>query len=75
MINEYGYIFEGLNGYDPGVVVNFTNKDSVSNVFEVQDDIWYVTEPVQKKADYARLRAMFLQFRKELQIEWRKELR
>ena len=38
MINEYGYIFEGLNGYDPGVVVNFTNKDSVSNVFEVQDD-------------------------------------
>ena len=38
MINEYGYIFEGLNGYDPGVVVNFTNKDSVSNVFEVQDE-------------------------------------
>ena len=38
MINEYGYIFEGLNGYDPGVVVNFTNKDSISNVFEVQDE-------------------------------------
>ena len=38
-------------------------------VFEIQDDIWYITEPVQKKADYARLRAMFLQFRKEIQMD------
>ena len=38
-------------------------------VFEVQNDIWYITEPVHKKADYARLRAMFLQFRKEIQMD------
>ena len=38
-------------------------------VFEVQDDIWNITAPVQEKADYARLRAMFLQFRKEVQMD------
>ena len=42
-------------------------KDRI--VFEVQDDIWYITEPVHKKADYARLRAMFLQFRKEIHMD------
>ena len=38
-------------------------------VFEVQDDIWSITEPVQEKADYARLRSLFLQFRKEIQMD------
>lgn len=36
MINEYGYVFEGLNGYDPGVIVNYKINDSITNVFEVQ---------------------------------------
>jgi len=38
MINEYGYIFEGVNGFDPGVVVNYSNNDSVSNVYELQNE-------------------------------------
>lgn len=38
-------------------------------VFEVQDDIWNITSPVQQKADYARIRSLFLQFRKEIQMD------
>ena len=40
-----------------------------SIVFEMQDGIWNITSPIQKKADYARLRAMFLQFRKEIPMD------
>ena len=36
MINKYGYVFEGLNGFDPGVIVNYNTNGEVSNVFEVQ---------------------------------------
>lgn len=38
MINEYGYLFESINGYNPGVVVNYSLKDSVSNVFEIENN-------------------------------------
>lgn len=37
MINDYGYLFEGINGFSPGVIVNYSNKDSSSDVFEYQD--------------------------------------
>ena len=40
-----------------------------SIVFEKQDGIWNITSPIQQKADYARLRAMFLQFRKEIPMD------
>ena len=40
-----------------------------SIVFELQEDIWNITSPIQQKADYARLRAMFLQFRKEIPMD------
>ena len=40
-----------------------------SIVFEIQDGVWNITSPVQQKADYARLRAMFLQFRKEIPMD------
>jgi spore germination protein YaaH len=36
MINEYGYVFESLNGFDPGVIVSYNRNDSISNVFEIQ---------------------------------------
>lgn len=36
MINEYGYVFEGLNGFDPGKIVNYNTDGNISNVFEVQ---------------------------------------
>ena len=26
MINDYGYLFEGINGYSPGVIVNYNNR-------------------------------------------------
>ena len=38
-------------------------------VFEQQEEIWNITSPIQQKADYARLRAMFLQFRKEIPMD------
>ena len=44
IINDYGYIFEGLNGFDPGYVVNYNNNDSVSNVFEISNQAFKTIE-------------------------------
>ena len=38
MVNNYGYLFEGINGYDPGVIVNYNNSDSTSYIFEVENE-------------------------------------
>ena len=37
MINKYGYLFEGINGKNPGIIVNYQNKDSTSNKFELEN--------------------------------------
>lgn len=45
MINDYGYLFEGINGYNPGVIVNYSNKDSTSNVFEIENEKYKTIQP------------------------------
>ena len=45
MINDYGYLFEGINGYNPGVIVNYSNSDSTSNVFEIESEKFKSIQP------------------------------
>ena len=45
MINDYGYLFEGINGYNPGVIVNYSNNDSTSNVFEIESEKFKSIQP------------------------------
>jgi spore germination protein YaaH len=45
MINDYGYLFEGINGYDPGVIVNYSNSDSTLNVFEIESEKFKSIQP------------------------------
>ena len=48
MINDYGYLFEGINGFSPGVIVNYSNKDSSSDVFEYQDEKFKTIVPTRE---------------------------
>lgn len=48
MINEYGYLFEGINGVSPGVIYQYSRSGVVSNAFELESDNFKHIKPEQE---------------------------